>query len=44
MHQLLTEDIITAPKITPRRGKIGPILGPGLGFELDDDAVNSCPT
>jgi len=44
MHQLLTEDIITAPEITPRRGKIGPILGPGLGFELDDDAVNSCPT
>jgi len=40
MHQLLVEDILAAPDITLRNGKLGPIQGPGLGFELDRDAVN----
>jgi muconate cycloisomerase len=40
MHQLLVEDILAMPDITPRRGKLGPIEGPGLGFELNYDAVN----
>ena len=39
MHQLLEEDLVAAPDITPRKGKLGPISGPGLGFELDHDAV-----
>ncbi len=39
MHQLLAEDIISAPDLTPRDGKIGLIGGPGLGVELDRDAV-----
>jgi len=39
MHQLIVEDILAAPDITPRDGKLGPIDGPGLGFKLDRDAV-----
>jgi L-alanine-DL-glutamate epimerase-like enolase superfamily enzyme len=39
MHQLLVEDLVTAPDLTPRQGKIGLIDGPGLGVELDRDAV-----
>jgi muconate cycloisomerase len=39
MHQLLIEDVIAAPDITPRMGKIGLIGRPGLGFELDTDAL-----
>ena len=39
MHQLIIEDIIAAPDITPRQGKIGLLERPGLGFELDWDAV-----
>jgi L-alanine-DL-glutamate epimerase-like enolase superfamily enzyme len=40
MHQLLVEDILAAPDITPRNGKLGLMERPGLGFELDWDAVN----
>jgi muconate cycloisomerase len=39
MHQLLVEDVLRAPDITPHQGKIGPLDRPGLGFELDRDAV-----
>ena len=40
MHQLLVEDILTAPDLTPQHGKLGiPSGRPGLGFELDWDAV-----
>jgi len=39
MHQLITEDILAAPDITPRKGKIGLLERPGLGFELDRDAI-----
>jgi muconate cycloisomerase len=39
MHQLLVEDVIAAPDITPREGRIGLLERPGLGFELDRDAV-----
>jgi len=40
MHQLLEQDVLAAPDITPRNGKLGPIDTPGLGFEVDWDAVN----
>lgn len=39
MHQLLAEDLIAAPDLTPRDGRLGPLAGPGLGFTLDPDAV-----
>jgi L-alanine-DL-glutamate epimerase-like enolase superfamily enzyme len=39
MHQLLVEDLVTSPDLTPREGKIGLIEAPGLGVELDRDAV-----
>jgi len=39
MHQLLTEDLVSAPDLTPVRGKLGLLDAPGLGFELDRDAV-----
>ncbi len=39
MHQLLVEDIVAAPDLTPREGKIGLTDAPGLGVELDRDAV-----
>jgi L-alanine-DL-glutamate epimerase-like enolase superfamily enzyme len=39
MHQLLAEDLISAHDMTPCGGKIGLLAGPGLGFELDRDAV-----
>jgi L-alanine-DL-glutamate epimerase-like enolase superfamily enzyme len=39
MHQLLVEDLITAPDVTPREGKLGAPGGAGLGVELDRDAV-----
>ena len=39
MHQLLVEDLILAPDITPRRGRLGVWETPGLGFELNPDAV-----
>ena len=39
MHQLLAEDLVSAPDLTPRAGAIGVPSGPGLGVELDRDAV-----
>jgi muconate cycloisomerase len=39
MHQLLAEDLVIAPDLTPRAGAIGVPPGPGLGLELDRDAV-----
>jgi muconate cycloisomerase len=39
MHQLLQEDVVAAPDITPKKGKLGIIEGPGLGFELNREAV-----
>src|SRR5665811_1572944 len=39
MHQLLQEDIISTPDIRPVHGRLGILDRPGLGFELDLDAV-----
>ena len=39
MVQLLAEDIVAAPPLTPRDGRLPILDGPGLGFELDRDAV-----
>ena len=39
MHQLLAEDLVSAPDLTPQQGKIGLTDAPGLGVELDRDAV-----
>jgi muconate cycloisomerase len=39
MHQLITEDLVSAPDLTPLRGTIGALEAPGLGVELDRDAV-----
>ena len=39
MHQLLLEDLVSSPDLTPRRGKLALIDAPGLGVELDRDAV-----
>jgi L-alanine-DL-glutamate epimerase-like enolase superfamily enzyme len=40
MHQLLVEDLVSAPDLTPVKGKIGLFERPGLGVELDRDAVD----
>ena len=39
MHQLLVEDLMSSPDLTPRQGKLGLFDAPGLGVELDRDAV-----
>jgi L-alanine-DL-glutamate epimerase-like enolase superfamily enzyme len=39
MHQLLVEDLVSAPDLTPLQGKLGLFDAPGLGVELDRDAV-----
>lgn len=39
MHQLLVEDLVSEPDLTPNQGKLPPFDRPGLGFELDLDAV-----
>ena len=39
MHQLLQEDLVVGPDLTPVAGRIGPFEAPGLGVELDRDAV-----
>ncbi len=39
MHQLLVEDLVASPDLTPAHGKIGLVDAPGLGVELDRDAV-----
>ena len=40
MHQLLVEDLVSAPDLTLTQGKLGRLDGPGLGVELDRDAVH----
>ena len=40
MHQLLVEDLVSAPDLTLTQGKLGRLDGPGLGIELDRDAVH----
>ena len=39
MWQLLAEDVIATPALTPVAGRLPVLNGPGLGFELDRDAV-----
>jgi L-alanine-DL-glutamate epimerase-like enolase superfamily enzyme len=39
MWQLLEDNIITAPDVTPARGRLSLPSAPGLGFDLDRDAV-----
>jgi L-alanine-DL-glutamate epimerase-like enolase superfamily enzyme len=39
MHQLLEEDIVSAPELRPREGRIGAFDEPGLGVVLDREAV-----
>ena len=39
MVQLLAEDIVAAPSLTPMDARLPVLTGTGLGFELDRDAV-----
>lgn len=39
MHQLIVEDLVSASDLTPRAGKVGLPDAPGLGVELNRDAV-----
>jgi len=39
MNHLLEWDIVESPKLNLRKGKLPVLSGPGLGFELDMDAV-----
>ncbi len=39
MWQLLHKDIVATPDLRPREGWIDALTGPGLGFELDEEAV-----
>ena len=39
MVQLLAEDIVAAPSLATMDGRLPVLEGPGLGFELDRDAV-----
>jgi muconate cycloisomerase len=39
MWQLLREDLVATPDLRPREGWIAALTGPGLGFELDEEAV-----
>ena len=39
MCQLLEEDIVEAPDLTPTDGRLAVFDGPGLGFVLNQDAV-----
>ncbi|MFZ1661258.1 MAG: mandelate racemase/muconate lactonizing enzyme family protein [Paracoccaceae bacterium] len=39
MWQLLREDIVESPDLTPTKGRLALEGKPGLGFTLDDDAV-----
>jgi len=40
MVQLLTEDIVASPSLATQNGRLPVLEGPGLGFELDRDAVS----
>ena len=39
MNHLLAWDIVKSPDLTLRKGKLAVLQGPGLGFELDWDAI-----
>jgi L-alanine-DL-glutamate epimerase-like enolase superfamily enzyme len=39
MHQLLVEDLVSAPDLTPQQGQLGLYDQPGIGVTLDWDAV-----
>ena len=39
MHQLIVEDLVSAPDMTPRHGTVGRLDKPGLGIDLNLDAV-----
>ena len=39
MWQLLAEDIVKSPNLVPKDGALPIVDAPGLGFELDRDAV-----
>ena len=39
MNHLLAWDIVKSPDLTLRKGKLAVLKGPGLGFELDWDAI-----
>jgi muconate cycloisomerase len=41
MWQLLEADLIAKPRLEPTNGSLPVLGGPGLGFELDSDAVES---
>jgi L-alanine-DL-glutamate epimerase-like enolase superfamily enzyme len=40
MNHFLREDIICRPSLTLQQGRLSVLLGPGLGFEIDWDAVH----
>ena len=40
MVQLLAEDIVASPSLATQDGRLPVLEGPGLGFELDRDAVS----
>ncbi|MCZ7665445.1 MAG: mandelate racemase/muconate lactonizing enzyme family protein [Thermoleophilia bacterium] len=39
MHQLLRQDVLAGPDLSLRHGRLGRLEAPGLGFELDWEAV-----
>jgi muconate cycloisomerase len=39
MHPLLEEDLVLRPRLVPHKGRIGMLEAPGLGVELDREAV-----
>jgi muconate cycloisomerase len=39
MNHLLVEDIVSRPNLALRKGELPVLSGPGLGFELDWDAI-----
>ena len=40
MNHLLTSDVIASPDLSLKDAKLGLFDAPGLGFELDVDAVS----
>lgn len=39
MHQLLVENLLSGPDMTPVDGRVGLLNGPGLGVTLDEDVL-----
>jgi L-alanine-DL-glutamate epimerase-like enolase superfamily enzyme len=39
MNHLLIEDIVESPNLTLQKGELPVLPGPGLGFDLDWDAI-----